>query len=199
MTSVRGLPLIAILALTGCYIDIGDGYGDDGYYDDGYYYEGETTVPASASLHRGDMGSVHGFDGHIIDVTASNYGGYGSVTVISENRADGWAAMSILNINGGLDHPDLVPGRRFTFSSSDYGYDDGSGTSPLHVSLIGCSGPQNGSWDFDQGADSVEVEVVDTGTVGTVEVRYAASFNAYDYETGATTPQTVEGSFRYRR
>lgn len=194
MSFIRWVP-IAALALSGCYIDISEDSSGGWYADDGdaYYYEDPSTeIAATATLHRGDMGRVRGFDGDIVDVTASSYGGYGNVTVISENRAEGWAAMSVVTVEGGLDHPALVPGAHFTFDSSSYG------SSP-HFSVLGCSGPSNGSWEFDQGASSVEVDVVDTGTPDTVEVRYTARFESYDYETGASTPQAVQGSFRYRR
>jgi hypothetical protein len=196
MITLRFAPLAAALALSGCYLDFD--HGGSGYYGDSsdpYYDPGTSSVPITATIHSGDMGGVHDFSGNITSATADSYGGWANVHVTSASRSGGWAAMSILDIQGGLEHPDLRPGAHFEFTSAGYGYSDGT---ELFISAVGCSGPTEGTWEFDQGADNVVVDVFDAGG-GTVEVRYAAQFNSYDYDTGASTPQTVTGAFRYRR
>jgi hypothetical protein len=208
MTTVRIVSLVAAaLALSGCYIDLGDGSErtpedwadtpvfEESAYEDPYTYGDLTTFEIDRTTLRGDMGAVNGFDGGIYEVRGEGYEGYTTVTVHSQSRG-AWAVMGQLNVQGGLEN--LVPGARLTFDNAAYGY-GGDGTE-MFISMLGCSGPEPSVWEFDQYAERVDVQVGEAVDPGRLEVRFQARFAGYDYTTGApTAPQIVDGSFSFTR
>src|SRR5690606_32290231 len=114
-------------------------------------------VDIRAESLSGSLGAVRDFEGGIWLESGYDYGGVASLSVESRNRDEGWAVMAALTVEGGLSHPDLVPGAVFTFRSDEYDY--GYGEDRLYVSLLGCSGPADGYWEFDRNADEVTIQV----------------------------------------
>lgn len=136
-----------------------------------------------SSTIRGKMGAV-AID-H--DATPTGYDEEGLTTIYNNvDGADGGAAMTIVDIMGGIAHPDFVPGARLTYASSALA-DTREGDS--FVSVIGCSGPTAGAWDFDSGADSVVVDIGESDVPGHVELTYTAQFTGIESSivTGSLT------------
>jgi hypothetical protein len=102
--------------------------------------------------------------------------------------------MTSLTIEGGLDHPDLVPGAHLVFNNAaryDTYYEPT--TEPvLFVSVLGCSGPTQGNYTYDSTADETVVDVEAGLNPGDVNIFFTATYSSY-----SGTPQVVEGSFGY--
>ena len=88
---------------------------------------------------------------------------------------------------GGLEHPELRDGAHLEFAQYEYP------ESGLHVNLIGCSGPVEGDWQFDAGADTVQIDVSEGDTGDSLVLDFTATFLNYD-EWGTTEEQVVVGS-----
>lgn len=166
-----------------------DTYSDDTYWDDTYSedewvdeeYDDTYANPnaldiRSASL-AGDMGSVRGFADDEASFLGYDYGSYASVEVHAQ-APDG-AAMAILQIEGGLDNPELVDGAHLEFRN--YEYTD----SGLYVYVIGCSGPVEGNWVFDQSADDLVVDV-SVSPEGNTVLDFGATFSDGQTVVGST-------------
>jgi hypothetical protein len=176
--------------------ECGDTYDESGTdfaeFDTEDYYTDDPLVVSDATL-AGDMGQVRGFSDDEPLHNAYGYQGYSTVEIHARGTVGTEAAMGILEVSGGLDHPDLQPGAHFEFSMYDY-TSYGSLDRPLAMDLVGCSGPTEGDWVFDSLADSLEVDVSEGSTEGNLAIDFTATFTAYD-ETGATQVQTVVGGF----
>ncbi len=165
-------------------------YGDDAgpsYYadaDGGTYdpYGGDQAVDVTAQSLRGDLGAVR-FDGGVWMQSGYDYGDSASIEVDARDTAADWRVMAALTIQGGLGHADLVPGAVLTFRSDSPDY---SGTR-LYISLLGCSGPANGGWDFDNQADQVTVEVSEGSSADYRQLHFVGTWN-----DGSTVDGTVE-------
>ena len=80
--------------------------------------------------------------------------------------------MTIVEIQGGLNHPDLQPGSTLSFDQSTYPSAD-----DLQINVIGCAGPAPGQWDYDRPAEDVEVEVEqDPNDEDVLMLKYTARF-----------------------
>jgi len=140
---------------------------------------------------EGVLGPVNVIEGDTLRVDSYHeaYGDGFSFTQVQTTApqvADG-AAMVLLFIDGGLDHPALVPGARYSFSQGE------SDVGGLNIDGIGCSGPDDGNWsDYDQPADEIDVEIEEGEEPGTQVLSYRATF--YDYDGGKTS---ADGSFTY--
>ena len=145
-----------------------DPYGD---------YDG--TVAISNAHLSGDMGDVHGFDADATYTSGMQSYGVANLTVMTTNASAGYSAMAIFDVEGGLDHPALTPGASLHFD----GYEGEQG---LYIYVTGCSGPREGSWLFDSGAEQVNVDVSEGSTPGTLRMDFDATF---------TGNGTTEGSF----
>ena len=202
--------LLAVLALSGCYIDFGDGsdgsgpaeWRDDGRWveappppDPGYAYD-PITYEVTGDTLAGSMGNVEGFEGGIFRTAGSGWEGYSSVQIDAANATEAWWVMGRMDIQGGLEHEALVPGAHFEFDSSSGAYGDGT---EVFISMLGCSGPAEGMWEYDQYAEEVEIDVEEGSEPSSLTIRFRATFQHTDWETGASTPQIVDGSFSYTR
>jgi hypothetical protein len=166
-----------------------DTYADETYWDDTYSeedwddteYEDTYANPSaldirSASL-AGDMGSIRGFADEQPSYLGYDYGSYASVEVHAQ-APDG-AVMAILQIEGGLDNPELAPGAHLQFRN--YEYTD----SGLYIYVIGCSGPVEGNWVFDESAGDLVVDVSVTPE-GTTVLDFVATFSDGQTVVGST-------------
>lgn len=172
---------------------------DEGRFDSEIFEEGDTVIPddpeglnGSVDLRGGsllgDMGRVRDFEDEDPMLRGWNADGYASLEVHAAKSDGTGAAMAIVGITGGLDHADLQDGAHFEFNQ--YEYPD----SGLHVNLIGCSGPVEGDWAFDQGADTVTLDVSEGDGGDTRVLDFTATFLAYDDWGTGTVEQTVVGS-----
>src|SRR3990172_9514092 len=152
-----------------------DPYTPDDAYDSGY----DGNLILQGAHLSGDMGSVRDFDGDATSTSGYQYGPSANITVTTTNESEGYSAMAILDLEGGVDNPALVPGARFHFD----GYGGGG---DVHLYVTGCSGPREGSWVFDAGADDVTLEVQAGSTPDTLRMIFDASFAGNG---------TTEGSF----
>lgn len=164
-------------------------YDEPYYYDDPYYYEPytEVTVDVRNQGIQGNLGPVRGFEGNIWQEQGYQYGGVATLQVDARSYPENWAVMAALTVEGGLDHPDLVPGAILTFSGYDYTY----GSDRLYISLLGCSGEADGYWDFDVTADEVTVQVSESDTPGYLRLDYTGTWS-----DGSTVQGTVDYQLR---
>jgi hypothetical protein len=77
---------------------------------------------------------------------------YASIYTVGQGRNG--AAMTILEIEGGLNAAALQPGAHFEFDV----YENEPGAD-LHAYVVGCSGPEENDWTFDQIADKTTIDV----------------------------------------
>lgn len=167
-----------------------DTYSDDTYWDDTNTepdpwvepdvedpYANPNALDIRGASLAGDMGSVRGFSDDDASHLGYDYGSYSSIEVHAQ-APDG-AAMAILQIEGGLDNPELVPGAHFEFRNYEYT------ASGLYVYMIGCSGPVEGNWVFDQSADDLVVDV-SVSPEGTTVLDFGATFSDGQTVVGST-------------
>lgn len=115
--------------------------------------EGVANLDLDEALLRGRIGDVGVDDDAWVDGYAD--GAYASI-YSSVDEARNGAVMTIVEIDGGLFHDDLAAGAEATFEPNDvYNTTDDA----VFVTVVGCSGPTSGAWDFDQTAESVTIRV----------------------------------------
>ena len=185
----RTAPILILSALvsllSGCF-DLGGYSVSSGSYGVGGPVTSGALTVANGN-QSGDMGSVRSFTG-----AASRHSGYydsygANLRIDSEGR--GWWVMSSINVTGDLAGPAFAPGTHRVFTSGTYtGSDD--------VSVIGCSGPEYGSYTFDGPADQVTIDVTDLGD-GLRRMRFEARYGSevttgsVDYRIDATAPRGI--------
>ncbi len=144
-------------------------------YDDTYTDPNELEL-RNASL-AGDMGQVRGFADETPTLLGYDYGNYAMIEVTAHG-SDG-AAMAILQVQGGgLDSPEFTDGAHLQYHGYEYA------ETGVYMYLVGCSGPSDGNWLFDEGAEDLVVDVSVTPE-GTTVLDFGATF---------TDGQTVVGS-----
>ena len=192
------LPLAA-----GCYIDLGEqssggdsaGTGAPVFAFDGGE-DGEPLAVRNSTL-AGDMGPVRGFADGIWLEHGGQADRWAWVEIQAADRGAGWAAMSRVQVTGGLEL--LEPGLTRTFEGGAFaepGFVEEPGGEPtLFVDVVGCSGEMPGEWEFDLPAEQVEVQVDEGSEAGWVEVRFEATFRGFD----VPETQVVTGSFEVER
>jgi len=179
----------AVVALGGCYFDFGSwhdsssGSSSTGYYDPGSDFSAGN-VDVQAGFLAGTMGDVT-LSNEAWRTEGSYYSGYTEVTVEARN-AGGEAAMTIVEVTGGLDNVAIVPGAVLEFDSSDP-YSSGG----VDVQVVGCSGPSSGSWVFDTHAQHTTMWVSEGSLPTTRRIDFVATF-----DDGYTRTQT-QGMFEY--
>ncbi len=94
---------------------------------------------------RGELGEVTNIDDPIDSVRGTSRDGYTSLRLTSEPGSD--AAMMIVNFNEGIYA--LQEGTSERFGDWESG----------GVTVVGCSGPDVGTWDYDKPAEEVVVTV----------------------------------------
>lgn len=156
--------------------------------DVGYDYGASTLVLQNPTL-VGAVGDVTG----LRTENVSRIDGWGDAywaDVSTVGDGDNGAAMTILTFEGGLDHPDLGPGARLTFRLGE------PATSEVMVYTIGCSGPAEDMWEFDEPASETTVEVEEHPDDPAVLVySYEARFADGYYGDTPGEPSVVRGSF----
>lgn len=144
-----------IVTILGAMLFAGCASGPDDWVDtapiDDTWGGVQSSLVVEAREHRGTMGAVQGFDGDVVMTSGSTDANYTFIEVHSAN--DGWATMSQLFIDGAL--ADLEPGTTLTFA----GYEDWTGEA-VHISMVGCSGPEQYAWDYDVPVEDLEVDVM---------------------------------------
>lgn len=175
---------LAVPTLPGCYFDLTDDGGDwtEPAPDRGYYGGEETALTVSDGALEGTFGTIAA-TGEARVQTAYSYSDYAYI----ELRARGvrGAVMAGLSINQG-DISDLVVGETYVSSGDTWG------GSAMFFSVLGCSGPSDGNWDYDRTSDEVTVQVEEGPEVGTITLRYTAEMPSSDWDSTEST--TVAGS-----
>lgn len=155
---------------------------DDSYdetYDDTWNdYTAPSTLDVRDASLSGDMGDVRDFADDAPTRNGYDYGTYATVE-IHARTTDGAAAMAILEVQGGINHADLVPGAHYTFAN----YESTAGG--LYMYVIGCSGPSEGAWYFDEQAQDMVVDVSETPE-GTTVLDFTAEFSGGQMVVGST-------------
>ncbi len=177
MKTMRGWAMVTIMGAMAIGVSIGGCSSIDPNADvweswpDTTYVE--TPLLVDATQHAGTIGAVREFDGEIFMASGYSYEDWATIEVRSQNRAAGWAAMSVLHISGDLADPALQPGARLTFQN-DYerGYDGAS----LFIDVVGCSGPEDNQWEDDIPAEEVTVTVHEGATPEQRVLHFEATF-----------------------
>lgn len=194
--------LLTALALTsvGCVVD--REYAEPLDRGDYAFYEGLDFGEFGANLDllggrlRGDIGHLENLEADATELSGYDDGSYSDVQVIAQTERG--AAMSWVEIQGGMAHPDFRPGFERTYTMNDDAYGDPSG---LHVAVIHCAGDQPYEWSYDQPADEVDVRVEEGPTPDTLRVSFTTRTFVVDPFTGfrASTPSESTGEFTLRR
>ena len=153
--------------------------------------EGESDLFGEGSLQTrgaalvGSIGPVSGLNHSATGVSAWSSGYWSSIEVVVDKGNE--AAMALLDITGDLR--ELADGQTHVYRGGVWG--EGQ-----HISVLGCSGPEVGYWDYDEPASEVEVSVVVADHNPNVyTIHFTASFGALaeDLAVGAPGSQ-VTGS-----
>lgn len=192
------LPLVvALVASPACYADWSQSRTDGVEFDidaveDGRVWDGRFPTAAEpdqdwgfdpgAGLEPlaidgarlgGSMGAQRNIAGAARRTEATSWGNSASVTVRAEST--NWAAMAVVSIEGVRVH-DLAIGTRIQTRSRVSGSED-----QATVDVLGCSGEEDGIWDFDTHADTVELEVTEGSQPGWVRHTVRAHWDANGY------------------
>lgn len=148
-------------------------------------------LPVQNGELDGSVGTVSGL------VADSDYdtSGWGEPTYASIYTV-GWgqdgAAMTIVELEGGLNHPDLQPGAHLEYNI----YDTSGANDSLFAYVVGCAGEEQNEWTFDQVADETIVDVsAHPSDANVLIIDYEASFT--DWQSGETS--SVVGTFEVVR
>lgn len=172
--------ILGAVLFAGCMSGGPDDFAEPAPIDDGWGgpYDGvQSALLVDAREHRGAMGAVESFDGDVIETSGWSDEYWTSLEVHS--AGPGWATMTILGFEGAL--ADLEPGTVLRSSETDWS----RGAQP--VSMVGCSGPAQREWDFDEPTETVEVEVLPGETADARVLRFTGTFadgNTVEGEVG---------------
>lgn len=139
---------------------------------------------------EGEIGPVAGIEHEASVLEGYDDGSFADVQVIAQTeRGD---AMTWLEIVGGMEHPDLVPGFQKTFRLQDFDYD----ARQLQVQAVNCAGEMY-NWDYDAPADEVDISVEEGSTPEILRVNFTTRIFEADPFTGTRTGGVSEaqGSF----
>jgi hypothetical protein len=169
----RGSVVLALMALSGCYLEFGDG---ETPFRPGSGPE-DNTLGIRAGELRGDVADVTDVGG---PVGLGSFGDEGFTHVSLDVRGTGGAAMVMLSLYppGGT----LEPGARFALSTEDGSFHDAP-----PAMAIACSGPEAYSWTYDAPLQEGEV---------TVEAGASDNERVIRFRGTLDTGQEVTGSFR---
>lgn len=178
----------AIVALSGCLMDWGSwsdvgSSGGSGSYTPDYGYSDPSYLDIQDGYIAGSLGDVT-FANDAWRTDGTDFGTYTQVEVEAGSSTDGWAAMNIVNIEGGVHNALFVPGAALSFDSSSY-------SGAVGVTVVGCSGPSSGTWSYDSPSQQVDVWI-DVGSAPNMRrFTYVATFN------DGSRMQTTQGAFEY--
>ncbi|MEW5853712.1 MAG: hypothetical protein AB2A00_33360 [Myxococcota bacterium] len=136
---------------------------------------------------RGDIGPVRGLDHQASDVTVVEAGESNTIEVTVDTGSE--LAMTVVNIEGSLRDPVLVPGARLTFPSL-------STNTSVVASVWGCTGEEYAGEDYDEPADEVIIAVEEGPEPDTRVYNYTARW--FRWTAGSDEPLEVHGSFTAR-
>lgn len=148
-------------------------------------------LPVQNGELDGSIGMVSGLapDG---DYDTSGWGEPHYASVYTLGTGENGAAMTIVEIEGGLNHEDLQPGAHLEYSI----YDTSADPDSLFAYVVGCAGPETNTWDFDQVADETVIDVSQhPDNANILILDYEARFS--DWETGERS--NVVGTFEIVR
>ncbi len=143
-------------------------------------------LPVQNGELTGSVGTVSGLVPDA-DYDTSGWGepSFASIYTVGFGR-DG-AAMTIVELEGGLNHPDLHPGAHLEYDI----YAPSGASDALFAYVVGCAGEEENAWTFDQVADKTIVDVsAHPSDPDVLILDYEASFT--DWQTGE--PSSVVGS-----
>lgn len=154
------LSLLMPLQLLGCLADrsLSSAFADDGAYGPYSSFSNFTNEPILLVRGHltGDIGPMRNMD-DAAQLNGYHDTGFTTVEVIATSPRG--AAMALLDIHGGVNHPDLAPGTEWVFRRDDAPEDEGA----LFVTGLGCAGNGAvGDWDFDRPLDEVRLSVETT-------------------------------------
>lgn len=192
----RTLPLVAAIGLVaGCMIERPLPPPDDGEYsslgempqrgdDDALAgdeaeeppFETPAPPPFTGNLTlqspelSGSVGDVGGLRSeNVTSLDGWSEAHWASITTLGDG--DNGSAMAILELEGGIAHPDLAPGARLVFRLGEPAPGD------LFIYTVGCSGPAQDRWEFDEPAEETIVEVgEDPEDPNVLAISYEARF-----------------------
>jgi hypothetical protein len=166
----------ALLGMSGCLYDLD--FGGDSWDEDPYYAGSYSDLEATGAELDGELGLVQ-VEGAARVYDASDWGYGASIDV--RNDGVGGTGMNRLDIDG-VSITELEPG---SYESTGY-YTTSSAGDP-NFSVTGCSGPDDGVWDYDVTADHVQVTVTELDP-WTVRIDWVATFpETSTYGSGEST------------
>lgn len=170
--SERHLPPGDLGGLTGAL----EGRGERGRLDAYRPLVGD--LPVENGSLDGAIGDVRGLSPDAAYDT-SGWGELDFASIYTVGFGVNGAAMTVLELDGGLDHPDLTPGARLEHDL----YDTSVEPNALLAFVIGCAGEERDLWEFDQVADRTTIDVsVHPDDDDVLVLAYEASFS--DWDTG---------------
>lgn len=166
---------------SGCLYDL----DSSGYFGEPYG-TGESALAVQEPVLEGQAGDVTVSE----PTTARVHSAYrfdDQISVDIRTRGRGGVLMQNYTIDG-FDR--LAPGDEVVVSGAEPYVATGDSEPDVDVYTVGCSGPRDGEWEFDQGADEVTLQVEEGPEPGTLRLNFTSRFESY-YEGDA---QTVQGS-----
>lgn len=154
------LVMTIALQLWGCIADqpLASAFADDGAYRPYSSFSNFTNDPILLVRGHltGDIGPMRNMD-NAAQLNGYHDDGFTAVEVITTSPQG--AAMALLDIHGGINHPSLVPGTQWVFRRNEVPNEEGA----LFVTGLGCAGDGAvGDWDFDRPLDEVRIVVEHT-------------------------------------
>ncbi len=161
-------------------------YGIDDF-GTGYSGRGETALQVQESALDGEAGAVALDEPTAARVfEAARYGDIVDIEIRARGR--GGVLMQRYSIEG-FDR--LTPGDELVVDGATPYVGIGTDAEPeANVSAVGCSGPRDDEWEFDQMADEVTLQVEEGPEPDTLRLNFTARFDSYY----AADAQTVQGS-----
>jgi hypothetical protein len=150
----------------------------------------EPVEPLGSAILEGDIGNARGFSGVAWQEEASAATGWTSVDIHA--RGTGWAVMTMMYFNGELGFGELAPGSHHVVNNVASPW-DGDYVAPL-LSVVGCQGPDEGIWEYDQPAEEVELDVGESEDGDTMRIEFVAGFADH---SGTGPLSYVRGEFDY--
>ncbi len=173
---MRTIAVLVALVAVGCTWGMDDSAGVEpgAWATPGGDYGDSDELDATQGALTGRVGEVVGLEGaariheaHVFDSDSANTYAY------IELRASGTRGVAMQGVH--IDRFDsLHIGDELHFSSEEY---RGDGTP--YVSVIGCSGPDDGNWDYDEPAEDVDLLVGEGPTLDTMRLTITARFPSY--------------------
>jgi len=177
--------------LTACFDMNFDSWDWGGYNDE---YEPESTsgnLQVQQAGLSGDLGPTTNLNHSATEVDAWSYSDSSQVSTTVDTGNS--AAMTVVEIDGPLDHPDVRVGERVTIYDSRTSY----ARNGVGIDVLGCAGSEVGYWEYDTYADNVVVWVERRyENPRVLRYTYRADYDYLpDYASSTSSITTVEGSF----